>query len=460
MKQFALGCFFLILICASVHAQENEYGLAVLDLQPNGVSETESRVLSDVLRSSILKVIQEQRSKVKGSYTLIERSQMDKILEEFEVQNTGCTDVSCAIEFGEMLNAERIIIGTVGLVGSTYIVVARIVDVETSTTLVSVDRTVPSPVDNVIKLMSAVGHELLTGERISVPLAQTHAAPSQLPVSGQSVPASRVPVKSPTAPDISGGSDIFGILMVPLPAGSFQMGDIQGSGSGDEKPVHTVTLSGFMMSATEVSVGQFRAFVEDTGYRTEAERGDGASIFTGEEWTKKRDANWKNPYMSQDDDHPVVCVSWNDANAFCQWLSEKTGEEFRLPTEAEWEYACRAGTETKYYTGNSEGDLGRAGWYSSNSGSITHTVGQKESNPWGLYDMHGNAWEWCNDWFGESYYSSSPSSNPTGPSSGSRRVDRGGGWGNSAGNCRSANRSGSYPTYTNGSLGFRVVRRP
>jgi len=197
MKQYMLGCFFLLLISAAVHAQEKEYGLAVLDLQANGIAETEALALSDVLRSSVLKTIQEQKEKIQGSYKLIERSQMDKIFDEFDVQNTGCTDVSCAIEFGKMLNAERIIIGSVGLVGSTYIVVARIVDVESSNTLVSVDRNVPGPVDNVIKLISAVGHELLTGERLSVPIARTPAVPAQTPAPIQRAPVTQAPVSRP-----------------------------------------------------------------------------------------------------------------------------------------------------------------------------------------------------------------------------------------------------------------------
>ena len=164
--------------------------------------------------------------------------------------------------------------------------------------------------------------------------------------------------------------------------------------------------------------------------------------------------------MYQGNDYPVVCVSWNDAVSFCTWLSEKTGETYRLPTEAEWEYACRAGTETSYYTGNSESDLGSAGWYKSNSDLKTRPVGQKKANAFGLYDMYGNVCEWCNDWFDSGYYSQSPSNNPTGPSSGSYRVMRSGSWINSARYCRSAYRNWYTPTYTNYNLGFRVVRRP
>ncbi len=181
MRKILLLCCVMILTGVSAWAQDHgeTRGIAVLDLQANGVAETEVRALSDVLRSSILKTILEQKDKIEGTYKLIERSQMDKIFAEFDVQSAGCTDVSCAIEFGEMLNAERIIIGSVGLVGSTFIVVARIVDVESSTTLVSVNKNAPGPIDNVIKVINAVGYELLTGDRIEVNLSKPEAITGQ-----------------------------------------------------------------------------------------------------------------------------------------------------------------------------------------------------------------------------------------------------------------------------------------
>ena len=242
------------------------------------------------------------------------------------------------------------------------------------------------------------------------------------------------------------------ITMVSIPAGSFRMGDIQGGGDSNELPVHSVTIISFEMGKYEVTQEQYQSVM-----------GENPSDFSGTNL-------------------PVEYVSWYDAVRFCNALSEQAGltpcynestwecdfsaDGFRLPTEAEWEYACRAGTETKYYTGNSESDLGSAGWYytkthpdSSNSSSKTHPVGQKTSNAFGLYDMHGNVWEWCGDWYDSEYYDSSSSSDPTGPSTGSSRVGRGGGFTNDAKGCRSALRRWYYPTYTNSVMGFRVVRR-
>ncbi len=170
--------------------------------------------------------------------------------------------------------------------------------------------------------------------------------------------------------------------------------------------------------------------------------------------------------------YPVYNVHWHDAVTFCNKLSDSAGLErcynestgacdftkngFRLPTEAEWEYACRAGTTTAYYTGDSESDLARAGWYDVNSSNVAHPVGQKTLNAWGLYDMHGNEWEWCNDWYGS--YSSESATNPTGAQTGSTRVFRGGGWGNNGGSSRSASRNSNSPYAGNVGIGFRVVR--
>ncbi|MFA6471576.1 MAG: formylglycine-generating enzyme family protein, partial [Candidatus Latescibacterota bacterium] len=236
----------------------------------------------------------------------------------------------------------------------------------------------------------------------------------------------------------------LGIVMKTIPAGSFRMGQ---SDISNAVPVHTVTLTAFSMSIFEVTQGQFKAIM-----------GTNSSKFTG------------------DDNLPVEMVTWFDAIKYCNILSVSVGLQscynestgmcdftkngFRLPTEAEWEYSCRAGTETIYNLGNSESDLARAAWYGSNSGGNTHPVGQKTANEWGLYDMHGNVWEFCNDWYSESYYSSSPSVDPTGSSTGSDRVMRGGGYFGVNKVYQSAYRGPGGQNGRYDFLGFRVVCRP
>jgi len=202
----------------------------------------------------------------------------------------------------------------------------------------------------------------------------------------------------------------LGPQMVWIPAGSFRMGDIYGGGENDEKPVHRVSINRFAMSRTEVTVGEFRRFVNATGYKTDAEKG-------GSCWTVSQNegANWRSPRFSQSDKHPVTCVSWNDGVAYAEWLSQQTGQQYRLPTEAEWEYAARAGTETARYWGN---DPDKACGYANvadktakqeySNWSIhnctdgyaqTAPVGQFKPNKFGLYDMLGNLWEWtCSEY--------------------------------------------------------------
>jgi formylglycine-generating enzyme required for sulfatase activity len=163
-----------------------------------------------------------------------------------------------------------------------------------------------------------------------------------------------------------------------------------------------------------------------------------------------------NPSQYRGKDHPVETVSWNDAQEFCQKMAEITKHVVRLPTEAEWEYSCRAGTTTAYYSGDTEADLSRVAWYESNSNHTTHPVGQKEANAFGLYDMHGNVWQWCLDWHGEDTYLTSPPEDPQGPEVGTFRIFRGGTFDDTPFSCRSAYRYWYYPQGRN-LMGFRVI---
>jgi len=238
-----------------------------------------------------------------------------------------------------------------------------------------------------------------------------------------------------------------------IPAGEFLMGMEEG---GIEKPVHKVRIGyDFEMGRTEVTVAQFRVFVEATGYVTDGEK-DGVSTAqqSDQSWQKEIGIDWSHPPFKQLDDEPVVCVSWYDAMAFCHWLSAESSQEIRLPSESEWEYACRAGT-----TGAYAGEVSAMGWYQYNAGNRTHRVAQRQPNRWGLYDMHGNAWEWCLDFFTTSYDGA--------PSDGSPRwdlspatdvVSRGGSFRNPPGWLGSAVRMGSYPDTSNYNNGFRIVR--
>jgi len=250
------------------------------------------------------------------------------------------------------------------------------------------------------------------------------------PASG---PATRAPSPPATSPAPVAAAPVGSLTLrldaqttlelVRIEPGSFQMGSE--NGNSNEKPVHGVTIRrGFELGKYEVTQAQWRAVMG------------------------------KNPshFSKGGDACPVESVSWDDAQAFIGTLNaRRDGYTYRLPTEAEWEYAARAGT-----TGDYAGNLDELGWYDKNAGGTTHLVGQKRPNAWGLYDMHGNVWEWVSDWFAS--YSAGSVTDPTGASSGAYRVFRGGSWPDTAGNCRSAIRSGYLPGFRFNFLGFRLLR--
>lgn len=241
-----------------------------------------------------------------------------------------------------------------------------------------------------------------------------------------------------------------GIDMVRIPGGEFMMGSE--TGEPDQRPRHHVRVDTFYLGRTEVTVAQWRSFARESGCVSWAEQAHGGLVRTPKGLKIKPDANWKNPYIPQDDNHPVVLVTWKDAQVFCRWLSKKTGQGYRLPTEAEWEYACRGGQ------GEYGGDLDAIAWYEYNSGGKTHPVGSKQPNSFGLYDMLGNAWEWCSDRYSRNYYRASPGSNPSGPSVGPHRVSRGGSWCSKPPRANAAFRKHDLPNFCFYRLGFRLAR--
>ena len=264
--------------------------------------------------------------------------------------------------------------------------------------------------------------------------------------------------------------------MVSIPGGMFRMGDLSGEGDEDEKPVHSVTVPAFRLGRHEVTVDQFRRFVEATGYRTDAERNAdgnaGCSVYTGDGFNWTAGHSWRNPVFPVGDTHPVVCVSWNDAEAFVKWLSAQTGKAFRLPTEAEWEYAARAGSTTKYHFGDSWSQLCRYANHADTStdfdwrnescsdgaGYHTEWVGSYQPNSFGLYDMHGNAWEWVQDCWNNSYAGAPTDGRAWTLGDCSLRVIRGGSWDNFPGHLRSAVRYRPSRSYRGGTLGFRLAQ--
>jgi formylglycine-generating enzyme required for sulfatase activity len=232
--------------------------------------------------------------------------------------------------------------------------------------------------------------------------------------------------------------------MVAVKGGTFSMGG--NDGESNEKPVHSVTVSDFYMGKYEVTFAQYDVYCEATGK------------------SKPNDSGWGRG------NRPVINVSWFDSDAYCKWLSQKTGKTYRLPTEAEWEYAARAGATAPFNTGNClstsqanyDGNYPYTGCSKGEYTGKTLPVGSFSPNAWGLFDMHGNVWEWCSDWYDAGYYANSPRNNPPGGSSGAIpvRVLRGGSWYSYALFCRVSYRSYGNPDSSYNYFGFRLVLVP
>ena len=292
----------------------------------------------------------------------------------------------------------------------------------------------------------------------------------------------------------------IGMKLVEIPAGEFMMGThalrselfrdfpfAQKQLFEGEFPAHRVRITKpFLMGQHEVTLAQFQTFREAANYQIDAETDgkpssgylDGINLTQSDKFRPWEPVSWK-----AEPDHPVVFVSWNDATAFCKWLSEKEQATYRLPTEAEWEYACRAGSKSRYSFGDEPEDLVQYGnvfdfdriaalypqlkgknlktsYPAGRDGYVwTAPIGSFKPNAFGLYDMHGNAWEWCSDWYVENYYKGSPVDDPKGPAQGAVRAMRGGGFDNVAAQQRNAIRAGADPSTRGAVSGFRIVRQ-
>lgn len=290
--------------------------------------------------------------------------------------------------------------------------------------------------------------------------------------------------------------DSAGIELIRVEPGEYLMGGVEpaeklvqaypemkvkAENFADEYPRHRVRITRpFLLGKFEVTVGQFRQFVEATGYKTEAETdgtgGWGYNSTTGQSEGRRPHFNWRNPGYRQTDQSPVVNVTYGDVQAFLQWLSARENKHYRLPTEAEWEYADRAGTQTRYANSDDPRqvpvfaravDLSHQSEFAHVQDLVIRpddptafpvSVGSHAANAWGFHDMHGNVWEWVSDWYGENYYAESPVDDPTGPASGQVRVRRGGGWNSFPIYLRSSFRNINTPESRCLNLGFRVAR--
>ena len=261
--------------------------------------------------------------------------------------------------------------------------------------------------------------------------------------------------------------------MIVIPAGSFTMGSSESEKAwatkhgasreavSDEAPQHRVSLRSFALGKCDVTRAEYAAFARETSYPP----GDGCGKDSFK-WNKQPDLNWKSPGFDQSDRDPVVCVSWNDAQAYVSWLNRKVSGDvsnsskgqYRLPSEAEWEYAARAGTTTRFWWGDDDGAAVDHAWFKNNSDGHSHPVGSKDANAFGLYDMVGNVWQWTKDCYAESYAKAPADGTANESPNSCMRVDRGSCWLFPSWLLRSATRERNPPDFRDVIMGFRVVR--
>ena len=461
-----------------------------------------------------------------SGYTMIERTQIDRIIEEQRMQRSSLTEDQM-IHVGELLNLSKIVIGDVNIVMGQYNVDVRVINVESSTIAategatfdgssyregmknlaqklaaqiaISAGPTVgsqPTPpstpepkkrtaVETVYGYLHVFPNELgvfqghpnsvianinnqgmhgydewrvPTNEELSLLRANGYLSGAQymtkenasgmvlLVTTGKSLAEKEEATPAPAVnQDFTETAYGVNMKMIWVEGGEFLMGCTSEQGNNcydDEENVRRVTVDGFYIGMLEVTQAQWEKVMGTT---------------ISQQWTKADITG--SPTRGVGDDYPMYCVNWEEAMEFCRLLSIQTGKTYTLPTEAQWEYAARGGCKndgTKYAGSHL---LDAVGWYADNSGDKTNVVGSKRANALGIYDMSGNVWEWCKDWYASSY-SSYDTNNPTGPSSGSGRVIRGGSWGSSASYCRVADRNCGSPGVRDGDLGFRVVLLP
>ena len=410
MKKYWILLFiaFMLFPFSFLCAQQANEKVAIYTTDESGMGY--AGFVGDFLTNAIVK---------QGRYEAYERTSafLAELNKEQTFQRTGAVDDSQISSLGKMFGVQLVCVAKIGKLGSDLYISARLVNVETSRLNTS-SRPVRFGADDLEEMESACLEVVKS-------LFMDRDYQAGTPVSGNSSSSSR---RHPGEPE-----------MVFVQGGTFLMGctaEQGGDCDSDESPNHLVTVSDFYIGKYEVTQAQWEA-VMGTSISQQRDKAGGSSLY------------------GVGANYPMYYVSWHEVQEFINRLNALTGKQYRLPTEAEWEYAARGGNQSRGYKYSGSNFIEQVAWFTDNSGRTNHPVGTKSPNELGIYDMSGNVWEWCYDWYGS--YSSTQQTNPMGPSSGSYRVYRGGGRYNSASFCRVSNRLRSTPTDRNNSLGFRLV---
>ncbi|MBI4377823.1 MAG: SUMF1/EgtB/PvdO family nonheme iron enzyme [Nitrospinae bacterium] len=356
-----------------------------------------------------------------GKFEVVKRRQLLKLEEELVLGKVGNIEEKGIKKMGQVFGVDAVVTGSMTDLGNTVKINARVIAVESAKIFAVAATDIPKT-----GMVADLIEKKVEG-RQPVEKATTPLTTLTKPTKEKEWAKTEMTQKQITA---EGG--IFKdpgtvIEFIFVKGGCFHMGDTFGDGSSDEYPVHKVCLDDFYIGKYEV---------------------------TQIEWLEVMERNPSSRRAC--DDCPVEMVSWNNVQEYIKRLNRKTGREYRLPTEAEWEYAARSGGKKEKYAGGN--DLDSVGWDSDNSRGKTYPAGQKNPNGLGIYDMSGNVWEWCQDWSDENYYKSSPRDNPKGAGSGQTRIIRGGSWNYDESISRAANRGWDIPDSRRSDIGFRVAR--
>ena len=428
MKRF-LFSFCLILACLSVFAQTEVKKVAILETVDK-MGNVPYGILFQV-RSSLTFAISSH-----AGYEGYDRVDMTAITGEQSFQRTGMVSDEQIKRVGEMTGAAYVLIAEAAQYDDQNIIIAaKILDVETGGVVSSTPPAVESKEPTKMAEACIRISKILVGDKSSArPITSSTTSYSQTGYVSQPAPAANQDFTE-TAWDVN-------MKMIWVEGGDFLMGctSEQGNCESDEQNVRRVTVDGFYIGMLEVTQSQWEKVVGTSIYQQKSKAGGSSTPGVGP-------------------DYPMYYVSWDEAMEFCRLLSNKTGRTYTLPTEAQWEYAARGGNKNEgaKYAGSNMIDA--VAWYTDNSGSSTHIVGSKRANALGIYDMSGNVWEWCKDWYADSYVSYD-TNNPVGPSSGSNRVLRGGAYESSMRRCRVAQRASNGQTTRYTYNGFRVVCLP
>lgn len=412
-------------ISLTVYSQEEKVRIAVFDpIATFAINDGTDVIVREITSSTVVN---------SGMYDVIDRMTLNKLAEEQNFARNGMMDETQAVQIGKIAGASKVLFSVLASSGTRNMLTTKLIDVLTGTVekqqykLIDQSMDIVLEVENLTKAL--IGGKMPTRTTTTTTYSQTGYASQPTPAVNQ---------------DFTETAWGINMKMIWVEGGDFLMGCTSEQGGdchSDEQNVRRVTVDGFYIGMLEVTQSQWEKVV-------------GTSI---SQQRNKADPDFSLKGVGPD--YPMYYVSWDEAIEFCRLLSNKTGRTYTLPTEAQWEYAARGGNKNEgaKYAGSNMIDA--VAWYTDNSGSSTHIVGSKRANALGIYDMSGNVWEWCKDWYANSYVSYD-TNNPVGPSSGSDRVDRGGGWDSNASSCRVADRDGSPPGDRYNDLGFRVVCIP